>query len=70
MTAKGSALLFQFSPNLVKVINLAVVGDPIARLRILHGLMTLRRKIENREPPITETDFKRLRACLADDYRA
>src|ERR1700688_77924 len=57
MTAEVDSLALQFRANLAEVVNLAVVDDPIAGGRIIHGLMAKRRQIENCETAIPESYF-------------
>src|SRR2546426_1271504 len=70
MAAEPHALSFQSFANFVEVVYLAVVGNPVAGLTILHRLMAKRRKIKNGEPAVAEADFERLRGSLAKDHRA
>src|SRR5438034_9184641 len=70
MAAEPHALSFQSFANFVEVVYLAVVGNPVAGLTILHRLMAKRRKIKNGEPAVAEADFESLRGRLPKDHRA
>ena len=54
---EGDAFVLKLRPNFAKVIDLAVVHDAVSVRGILHGLMPVRREIENREASIAQTDF-------------
>ena len=58
---------FQFSANFAKVINLAVVDNPIARSGILHRLMAKHGKIKNRQTTIAQANFQRLWQAFTDN---
>lgn len=45
MAYEALSRLLKFAANVAKVVDLAVVDDPVARLRIVHGLVRERRKI-------------------------
>src|SRR5208337_180706 len=61
MTLELDAGGFELLPKFAEVVNLAVEDDPVAGDRILHGLMPERRKVENRQSPVAQADFQRLR---------
>lgn len=67
MTDEALPGLLEFAAYVAKVVNLAVVDDPIARLRVMHRLMCQRRKIQNREPAVAQADFGR---AIAQQNRA
>src|SRR5579862_7891370 len=56
---KNCASPFQLRTNFKKVVDLAVVDNPVAAFRIVHGLMAERREIENRKTPASESNFNR-----------
>src|SRR5260370_330837 len=66
MSLKSGTLALQFLANLAEVINLAVVDNPVSTLRVLHRLMTEGREVENRETPMAQADFYRLRDFIAN----
>jgi len=47
------AKLFEFAPNALKIVNLAVEDQPVPRGRIVHGLVAGGGKVEDREAPRT-----------------
>src|SRR5258708_1573586 len=67
MPTKRVALALEFLANFAKIVNLAVVDNPVSSLRILHRLMTKGRGVENRETLMAESDFYSLRDGVADD---
>ncbi len=62
-----NSLAFKLCANLAKVVNLAVVYDPIAAGRIVHGLMPARRQIENCEAAISQPNFDCMRLQAAQN---
>jgi hypothetical protein len=54
--------------EIFEVVRFAVVRDPVAGLWIVHWLMTGSRRIDDRQPCITEVDI--LAACDATIIRA
>src|SRR5271169_3637060 len=61
MTFELDAGGFEFLTKIAEVVDLAVVDDPVAGDRILHGLVPKRRKVENRQSPVTQADLQWLR---------
>ena len=64
---KPHAFALQARSEFAEIVNFAVVDDPVAGFSILHGLMALRRKIENRQPPAAQADFEARSVGLNDD---
>jgi hypothetical protein len=54
---ESDAAFLELSPNLSKVVNFSVVDDPVAGLRIVHRLMPKSRKVEDREPAVSQSDL-------------
>ena len=50
VAGKSAARLFEFLPDLLEIVDLAVEDDPHLLFRIGHGLMSGRRKIKDRKP--------------------
>src|SRR5438094_9367228 len=62
MAGKAYAFVFELRANLAKVVDLAVVDDPVSGRRVLHWLVAMRRQIENGEPPIAKSNLVEFRA--------
>ena len=58
MTHEERTEFLELAPNIAEVVNLTVVDDPVAGLRIVHRLVTQRREIENSEPAVSKSDFE------------
>ena len=54
---KTCAGFLEFVPNVAEVVDLAVVDDPVAGFGIVHGLVSQRREIKNRQPAVAQADF-------------
>ncbi len=68
---KAHAFALQSRPEFAKVVDFAVVDDPVAGFRILHGLMAQRREIENRQAAAAQSNFEARRGVgLNDDCPA
>ena len=57
IAAKVQSRLLELRANLAEVVDLSVVDDPVAGCGIVHGLMPLRRQVQDCEAPISQTDF-------------
>jgi len=57
MTGEAIPLSFKTRTQILTVVDLAVVGNPVSSEWVLHGLMAERRKIKDGEPAITQPTF-------------
>ena len=71
VTAEVQPLALQLGANFAKVVDLSVVDDPVAGCRIVHGLMPLRRQIQDCKAAIPQADFDGfLRGIVQNDGAA
>jgi hypothetical protein len=56
--------------NIAKVVDLAVIDNPVAGFSVLHRLMSEGGQIKDRETPVAQTNLNRIGHCVADYYRA
>ena len=71
LTRKAHALRLQSRPEFAKIVDFTVVNDPVAGLRVLHGLMALGREVQHRQPSAAQADFEARRGVgLKDDRPA
>jgi hypothetical protein len=54
MAAKSMAYAFESRSQFTEIIDFAVKDNYVPPARGVHGLMTVRRKIENRKPPVPQ----------------
>src|SRR3954468_4058738 len=70
MTLKPCSVPLQSLANLAEVVDLTIEDDPVPRLRIVHGLMTEGREIENGQAAVAQSNLDGLGDVVTQDDSA